>query len=373
MIDSKLHQFSFERFKEYQNDNDIVTIINSVLQHFDVTAYHHTNRYLDRYLQKGYQKVVMLLIDGMGFYNINRGLDQNDYLRKNMKQHAMTVYPSTTVAATTAITSGRYPIETGWIAWQQYFKEFNKEVVMFLNEGYYDQEAVNQSIENILPFEYVWDLIKQPNMMAESIFPAFKTEGMHSFQDICQRCIEVVNANEKGYLYIYWDKYDDLMHTYGIYDKRCNDYLKMINHQIELLRSRLDSNTLLIVTADHGHINTNDIEIKDYTKLWNCLERNISFETRTPNFFVKAGKEKEFEEEFINNFGDTFILLNKQQVLENKLFGIGKVHPRVLEFLGDYIALAIADIAITGKPSSLIGQHAGFTEEEMLIPLIVLE
>ena len=41
------------------------------------------------------------------------------------------VYPPTTVAATTALLSGKYPIETGWLGWTQYFRKSNLYVEMF--------------------------------------------------------------------------------------------------------------------------------------------------------------------------------------------------------------------------------------------------
>jgi hypothetical protein len=41
--------------------------------------------------------------------------------------------PATTVAATNAFLSGRYPIETGWIGWSEYFSDLGKAVDVFPN------------------------------------------------------------------------------------------------------------------------------------------------------------------------------------------------------------------------------------------------
>jgi hypothetical protein len=70
------------------------------------------------------------------------------------------------------------------------------------------------------------------------------------------------------------------------------------------------------------------------------------------------------------------MLLSKQEVLTKKLFGTGKVHPRFEEFWGDYLAIAISDVSIfksREESNEFVGVHAGMTETEMMVPLIVVE
>jgi hypothetical protein len=54
----------------------------------------------------------------------------------------------------------------------------------------------------------------------------------------------------------------------------------------------------------------------------------------------------------------------------------GNKHPRFEEFIGDYLAVAISDVAIFNsreEAKQFIGAHAGMTEKEMMVPLIVVE
>jgi len=92
---------------------------------------------------------------------------------------------------------------------------------------------------------------------------------------------------------------------------------------------------------------------------------------------VKPRKRAQFETEFNREFGNDFLLLTGGQALERKLFGEGTPHQKVNDFLGDYLAAATGEISIDyTRPAwreVLKGQHAGLTENEMTVPLIIVE
>ncbi|UKI50367.1 MAG: hypothetical protein L6U99_02720 [Clostridium sp.] len=46
----------------------------------------------------------------------------------------ISIYPSTTAAATTAAISGLAPLESGWTGWQNYVKEINQKYYFCLQE-----------------------------------------------------------------------------------------------------------------------------------------------------------------------------------------------------------------------------------------------
>ena len=68
----------------------------------------------------------------------------------------------------------------------------------------------------------------------------------------------------------------------------------------------------------------------------------------------------------------------REEALARRLFGPGPLHEKADDFLGDYLALATGARAIYyqatgGEPhGKMIGHHAGLTDEEMLVPLIVI-
>ena len=165
------------------------------------------------------------------------------------------------------------------------------------------------------------------------------------------------------------------MHINGCYSDISIEVLQNLENQVKSLCDKLED-TLFIITADHGHIDTQNINIFDYPKLSNCLKRIPSIEPRAVNFFVKEDKLKEFEEEFNKNFKDKFNLMPKEEVIKTKLFGPVDNHEKFSSMIGDYLAVAVSDMAIFNNEedkSKFIGGHAGLTEGEMIIPFIAID
>ena len=164
------------------------------------------------------------------------------------------------------------------------------------------------------------------------------------------------------------------MHEKGCYSPEAKETLRQLEKQVQELTEKL-SNTLVIVTADHGHMDSRGVAIEDYPKITDCLKRGLSLEPRAVNFFVKEEKKQQFEEEFRKNFGDTFLLLTKEEVREKQLFGPGKEGAAFDGMLGDYLAAAVSDLSIYSHKKEadfFIGVHAGLLEDEMVIPLLLI-
>ena len=101
----------------------------------------------------------------------------------------------------------------------------------------------------------------------------------------------------------------------------------------------------------------------------------------TPRVMERARKsnstfKEEFPKIFEDTFKDKFLLLTHDEVMEKKLFGLGKDHEMFNDMIGDYVAIAVSNesILITHiEAERLIGGHAGLTKEEMEIPLIAVK
>ena len=96
-------------------------------------------------------------------------------------------------------------------------------------------------------------------------------------------------------------------------------------------------------------------------------------------YYIKEDRREEFKNKFNELYKDEFMLLTREEALELNLFGFGEKHPRLDEFLGDFVALSISDSIIRletflceGKPVKK-STHCGLTEDEMLVPVICIE
>lgn len=357
-------------------DKSLVALANSILKEFKLTPLNNTYDTVDKLLStKKYQNIVVLLLDGLGSCVLNENLAKDSFFQSHKLEDYSSVFPPTTVAATTSIKSGLAPNQHAWLGWDCYYPQIDENVTVFLNtiQGT-DQKAADYMVaEKFCPYDSVVDLIKKSGQQAYEVSPHSEPYPQ-TFEQIITNIKELCNQEGKKYIYAYWEDPDHTMHPKGVNSQETNDVIKDLEAKVESLANELSDNTLLIITADHGMRNTRGININNYPEITNLLERPISIEPRAVNFFVKEGKNEEFVETFNKLFGDEFKLFTKDEVLELNLFGDGKEHANFQKMLGDYLAIATKDLCICNNdylPNNFIGAHAGITKEELTIPLII--
>lgn len=362
--------------KEVKVDyNDCLTnLSNSLLKYFDVETKHSTLKDIDEILEnKKPKNVIVLLYDGMGSNILERNLDKNSFLRVNKLRNFCSVFPPTTTAATTSLQSALNPVEHGWLGWDLYFKDEDKIVTMFLNT--IKDTEVQASEENLAKkyygFENIIKSIKEKHD-AYGLFP-FGENAYESLDDMNERIIELTKQDGKKLIYAYSDEPDHTCHEKGTSSLEVIELYKTLNYKTEELCNNLED-SIVIVIADHGHIDVTDIVLKDYPDIFNMLTRNTSIEGRACNFFVQEEKKDEFIKLFNEYFGKDFKLYTKEQVIENNIFGTGKSHERFEDSLGDFLAIGITNKYFRYDENSVLfkSTHAGSTDEEVYIPLIVI-
>lgn len=354
----------------------ILGVINAWRQRLGLQVHHPADPQLSAWLNDhAWDQIVVLLIDGMGSRLMETMLDEESFLRRHQLKEVTTVYPSTTSAATTSVLSGKSPAENGWIGWHQYFKELNDSLILFMNRSYYGTHSYPDYSYTHIPFLNQKEELHQLGKTALELYPAFREGGAHSFDELCCQIAMHSQAQDAQFIYAYWDHFDSLMHAKGPSDPQCREELKQIDQRCRQLAAQLNPRTGLIILADHGQIDVDNINLKDDPELLDCLRFGPTVEPRGTVFFVKPGQQDSFVRQFEAKYGDRFVLKPSAQWLEEGLFGPGQPHPRTLEFLGDYFAVAIAESCIglweNGKPP-FKGQHAGLCAEEMMIPVIVV-
>ncbi|OJF76557.1 MAG: hypothetical protein BKP49_06165 [Treponema sp. CETP13] len=388
-------------FPDYTNS--LVNVSNSIIKHYGLTPYHKTLPELDLVLKKNYRNVVFMFFDAMGIYNLEMCLPPNSFLRSHVYKQITSVYPPTTVAATTALYSGLEPCESGWLGWTQYFSEVDKNDTVFLNTdddgnkiSNYPDESKMSIAQKYCPFKPVVQQINEQckncnnkldtRVEAHAVSP-FGDVPYSNFDELFTTIETYCSKPGRHYLECYNNQPDFTMHEKGVDSKEVKLLIEKIDKSVEkmckTINERNPGDTVFIICADHGHINSEVSVITDYPEIMACLKRLPSLESRTPTFFVKDGMHKEFCELFKHEFGNDFILLTKQEVLDKHIFGNGGNEALLKkqftdkknyeDFIGDYVAFATGNRTLfNSKKSILKGVHAGFTREEIMIPLIIV-
>lgn len=357
-------------------NNSIVNLICSVLKHYGAEYRHNTLPVFDKYLEKNYKNVVIMLFDGLGVHALETHLNKDSFLRKHFEAEISSVFPPTTTSATTTIETGLTPTEHGWLGWSLYFSEIDKIVNVFINtiKGTSEQAADYHVGNTIIPYKSVYDIINETgNAKAYSVSP-YGTNKVSSYMEMFDETERLCSMDGNKYIYTYFEQPDADMHDCGYYSDEAAAWIEKIDRDVENMCHKL-KDTLIIVTADHGHISLKYKFVSDYPELSEMLVRPVSIESRAACFYVKDEYKKKFADEFYKDFGHDFMLLSRQEVMEKRLFGDGRIHPKFQEFIGDFLAVAIEDTGIVNNHEchQFLSNHAGMTIQEMMVPFIVIE
>lgn len=355
--------------------NNIVNIAGSIEKYFDlkseVSSLGEIDEVLNSYKPKN---VVVILFDGMGYNLINEKLP-NSFLINNMVKRITSTCPATTTSATTSIMTGKYPCTHGYLGWDMYYKKENAFVTMFTNtykDG--DKEYPFNIAEKYFSYKTITDrILENGKYHSKIVFPIKYEETYKDIDEMLSMIKSNLNIKEKNYIYAYYTNPDSIMHHTGTDSNETIECFKMINDKTESFSSKL-KDTMLIVIADHGHINCDEILLEDYPDLYNLLDGDTWIEPRMCAFKIKNGMDEEFKYLFNKYLGKYFVLKSKEEIIREKLFGIGKDNKYFTSSLGDYHALAVSDKYLRyrrGCPIH-ISTHAGFTIDEMKVPLIIV-
>lgn len=362
--------------------NSITNLSNSIISHFGVKPFHNTIPEVDERL-KGKKKVLVFLFDGMGKAILEKNLKEDSFFRSHIIHNITSTIPPTTVAATTSMLSAKYPIETGWLGWTLYFKDINKNVTVFKNED--DDTGEKLPGENIMqkecPYTNIAELINKANNkeIAKIImgFPVDnKNKRVKHLRSFVKYAFEETSKKEEAFTYAYWVYPDMMMHMLGTNRWMVKRNIKRIQKYVKRYSSKYNDVTTLII-ADHGMKDVKWEDISIHQDLIDTLIRPVSIEKRTMNFFVKDGRKEEFENLFNKYYGLHYELKNKEQVLEEKIFGDAKPNKCSLDFIGDYVAFALDDLSLEWKQKEskhvpFKAHHAGTTKDELEVSIIAI-
>lgn len=355
--------------------NCIVNFSNSILKKYGVTCFHKTINKIDERISNS-NKIALFLFDGMGKVIIEKHLKEDSFIRKNIFHTMTSTMPPTTVASTNALLSGKFPIETGWIGWTQYFKEIDENVNVFpntirsTNTPASDVHLMNKYGK----YDTIADLInKKAGYNAALLnmgYPVDKSQFRKRFLKLFIKDT-YKKIKDKKFIYSYWVNPDGLMHHNGINDKKVKKCINKINKYIEKY-SQLNKDVTTIVIADHGMIDVNYLSPEEFEVINQMLLRPISFEPRFTNFFVKDEYKEIFKTKFEEVSNGRFELYTKKELLDNNILGDAKISKLSDDFIGDFVSISTSNCMFSSNSKYHKSHHAGGSKDEMEIAISII-
>ena len=353
----------------------ILNVSTTLLDHYGVKTDYAVLKELKPHLQDK-KHVMLMLLDGMGM-NILDNLDKNSLFRRHVKTTLTSVYPPTTVAATTSVLFGLPPIAHGHVGWVQYNRFEETNTVVFLNKDadHPDRPLKDNFREKHLAYKTILEQIKvqNPSLNVHQLMPNFVEGGFDTFDQQIDRLIDI-SKGDASFSYTYWTEPDLSIHTSGTKTPLIKNLLETLNHSVERLFEHIASDTVVIIIADHGLIDVTGVNLWDKKDLLELLYRNPSIEPRSTAFFVKLDERNHFKQLFKKYFGGQFKLYTKEQFYKKGLLGKGIQHPLLDDFIGDYMAIAHKKYMFVLRPEkAFLAHHAGLHKKEMMVPMIILD
>ena len=388
-------------FKQFINENNLImtdyekfTIVDIVRTIYNKCGssfeYNDKMKEIEKYI-KGKRHMLFILSDGMGS-NIIDKLSNESILKKNKIKDIQTVNPSTTGCAIPSILTGEYPEKHGMLGWLSYYRPKSIEYFPVLfqerrtgknlasfginSKDIYKKESV---INNLNRKTYALF----PNHMKDSEFSKFalNTNNRLGYDSISEAFevfkTNIANLTEDTFTYMYLPFIDSKSHKYGVYSKEVSEVINEIETELKQISG--EKNIEIIITADHGQTNVTEkglkMDLEKYDKFFYALP---GIDAGTATYYVKYDKAEEFEKNFELDYRNKMFLFKTKELIENKVFGPTVLSNYMKSNLGEYISICKEGVYWINCEeedellNNLKGSHSGFSKNEILIPLIII-
>ena len=381
------------------NGNSIVNLMSTILSHFEVDSPYSNLKIFQPNELTDDDTIVLLIIDGLG-YNFLSKKGRDSFLFENLKGKISSVFPTTTAAAMTTFYSGLAPQNHSVPAWFTYLKEIGmvSAILPFKTRGYnfhFEKNKIRAS--DIFSFKKLFENLKfdyfsiLPKALKGSPYSNYVLEGStqigyRNLDDFFKKNLFTTlrkSVKKKKYIVAYWPKFDAISHDNGIQSHAAIEHFRELDKNIAKFSSKLkekDSKIRLIITADHGLIDTipeHTIWLKDHPKLHETLTLPVCGEPRAPFFYVRPSKMTDFENYIRNHLNHVGDLVKGETLIKENYFGLYEPNKQLFNRTGDYILLMkdnyiLRDQLIGETRHELIGNHGGLSDDELFVPLIII-
>ena len=379
-------------------DGSIVNLMQSILTGLDAPGAGGVHGHLADLGPEeiaGAGHVVLLVIDGLGRSQLESGAAPA--LREALRSTMTSVFPSTTASAVTTFLTGLSPAEhavTGWFTWLRELGTVVAPLPFTARTGGADLASFDVAPADVFIGPTVFERIRadchavQPARLAGSAYSRTHTRGaapwgFERLDELSGVIIDIVRSarRRRACVYAYWPMLDTLSHKCGASSRRTRRHLAEIDALFDRLRAGLaGTGALLVVTADHGFVDTRPesrLDAGSIPALAQRLAIPLCGEPRSAYCYVRGAHHADFEQRVGEGLGAAADVVESASMIAAGWFGLADPHPRLSERVGDYTLVMRDDYAIRDwvageKRIRQIGVHGGVSREEMHVPLVVV-
>ncbi len=359
----------------------------------------------------GVENVILLLCDGLGYNEWKRQSGQGfigAMAKKGNARPITTVFPSTTAAALTTVSTGLTPQEHGLPEWFVYMEELGEIIVTlpFTRFGDMGRDTLLGAFDPKALFDgrTMFQRLTEAGVNCTSI--TNRTLAQTAYTTVSRAGSDVVAYNTasdltvslrrlverskgRNMFYAYWSYVDTIEHIYGPNTDEAEVETSLISHAFQegflsKLGKEAAKKTLIIVTADHGQVNVapeKTLYMNRWTKLAKAFERGPTGvrippwgSARDAYMRVTESRLEETTKYLEKKLAGVASVLKTEDAINEGLFGINTPTKKFRRRIGNLMILPHGTKTVwfrykKGESLDLRGHHGGLTADEMTIPL----
>lgn len=333
------------------------------------------------------RSVVVLLVDGLGDVPLARAVARDDVRAPALAAALGPVidapFPSTTPVGLAALGTGlstgchgmvgaafRLP-ETGHALWPLSWKAEPHPLMVQPEPTVLERAAqAGVSVTSVSPRAF------EESGLTRAALRGGRYRGADSYGERVTEVGRALAAPGPSLVYAYWGDLDKTGHVHGVDSEAWRAELELVDLLVARIVERLPPDSVLVVTADHGMLDTSDadrVEIEDDPALRHGVAM-LAGEPRMRHVYARPGAASDVEDAWAGRLGDRALVMSRERAVDEGWFG--EVAPGIEERVGDVIAVATGTTVLSSRTvdprsSGLKGQHGAVTADETRIPLLV--
>jgi hypothetical protein len=357
------------------------------------------------------ENVVLLMCDGFGYNEWKRQTGKGfvgAMAKKGSVRPITTVFPSTTAAALTTVSTGLTPQEHGLPEWFVYMDELEEVVVTLpftrLGDSGRDTLVGSYDPRSLFNGRTIFQKLRDRGVRCTSVTnrslaqTAYSTVSRAGSDVVAystasdlsvslRRLIE--RARGRNMFYVYWSYVDTIEHMYGPNTDEAEVEASVISHALqEGFLSKLDRGaarrTMVVMTADHGQIAVSPektLYMNRWGSLMKALDRSPSGKVIPPwgsarDAYLRVKEERldETQEYLRKKLRGVASVLKTEDAVREGLFGINRPSRKFRRRIGNLMVLPHGTKTVwyryrKRESLDLRGHHGGMHPDEMTIPL----
>jgi hypothetical protein len=355
------------------------------------------------------KRIIVLLLDSLGWEIYRREWDKLEWLRSRLvvEDKISTVFPSTTVAALSSLSTGYAPAQHGLVGLRLFFPHFGVigQTISFgpayrrepgaLIEAGLDPEkflAVPSFNEQLAAAGIESHSFKGSHIVHSALSimherGVTKKYGFFSAADMVVLLRQVLEerADKSLYAKLYWPAIDSICHFRGpdhpAVGAELVTSLKILKTELlDQLSPEVKKDTIIIITGDHGHVTSpadRSIKVEDHPALEEMLLMRPAGEPRTVYLYARQGCQQAIVDYLNTHLNHALVAFPANQVLSSGAFGPRPHAKETARRIGDVVVLMRDGYTLLSRKEAaetdrFIGLHGGMTRKEMIVPWLLL-